>query len=403
MKILLGAIYPYAFFLLYLLIPFDNYIRALPNILLGILIVAFPIIVSKKDFAKLKSTPAILFFGFFVYLIINAALFGRLETDLNIIKKVLIAVGLLILYIPVHDVGKMKRAIVLSSLAAIVFSIVNIIILNDGSSDLIIENYQDLIEMLLIDRLYLGLLGVLSILISYESLRPKFHPENKYYLINILINVLFLLLIMSKVALLALLLLVIIRQFYGKNIKIRILVTVVFISLLAIIFISIQDDLKKQEFLSEQSDSETGFIKESLTWDRRTVVWHCANIVSQEVGLSFKGLGFKGSKDKLVACYDQKIEDVEKSNKFVNQRFNSHNQFVDFYLSTGVLGLLLLVSSLVFLFIRGRVNFIRTAFLLVLISYCLIENVFHRQLGAYFVGFILIILILQNEKIKQFN
>ena len=71
MRILLSAIYPYAFLLLYLIIPFDNYIRALPNILLAILLIAFPFIVNKDDFQKLKSLPIVIFLGLFTYLFNN--------------------------------------------------------------------------------------------------------------------------------------------------------------------------------------------------------------------------------------------------------------------------------------------------------------------------------------------
>ncbi|MBZ0297270.1 MAG: hypothetical protein K8L99_32220, partial [Anaerolineae bacterium] len=146
MKPLLGAVYPYAFFLLYLIIPFDNYVRALPNILLVILVIAFPFVVSKVDLAKIKTQPVILFIGFFLYLIVVAIIFGRLESDFNIIKKVLIAIGLFLLYLPVHDIGKIKKAIIFSSLAAIVFSLINIVIENNITGNLIFENYASLIE-----------------------------------------------------------------------------------------------------------------------------------------------------------------------------------------------------------------------------------------------------------------
>jgi O-antigen ligase len=398
MRILLGAIYPYAFLLLYLIIPFDNYIRALPNILLGILLVAFPFIVKKEDFQKLKSVPALLFFLFFLFLILNAGLFGRLETDFNIIKKVLIAVGLIILYIPVGDVGKMKRAITFSSLAAILFSIVSIVIGINGSGDLILEDYPKLIEMLLIDRLYLGFLGVLSILISFDSLKKEFHPENRYYLFNIIVNLLFLLLIASKIALIILLFTFILRQFYGRRNNIKIIAAVLLFSLVAAVFISVKEDIQNKKFLTVNTETETNFIKNSLTWDTRTVVWHCANIISREMGFSINGLGFKGSKDRLVECYDQKIEDNDKRARFMSARFNTHNQFIDFYLSSGIISLLIFAGTLLFLFLRGRKNFFVTALLLVLASYCFVENIFHRQLGAYFAGFIMICLLLQKRE-----
>ncbi len=400
MKILLGAIYPYAFLLLYLIIPFDNYIRALPNILLAILVVAFPFVVSKEDFKKLRTVPVILFFSFFVFLILNAIAFGRLETDFNIIKKVLIAIGLLVLYIPVQDLGKLKNAIIFSSLAAILFSIINIIIVSNTTEEFIFENYPILIESLLIDRLYLGLLGVLSITVSCNSLRPKFHPENKYYLTNIIVNLLFLLLIVSKIAVLILFFVLVLRQFYGKKKKIRLLLTVLAIALLSVLYISVKDNIQQQDFLSKNSQVESKFIRNTLTWDIRTVVWHCAGIISRETGLNVKGFGFSGTKDRLVSCYEDQLVESEKKEKLISERFNTHNQFVDFYLSAGILALLLFIALFVAILLNVRKNFHATALLLVLLSYCLIENIFHRQLGAYYAGFILIIVLIVNGKNK---
>ena len=123
MRILLASIYPYAFLLLYLTIPFDEYVRALPNILIGVLVVAFPLVVRKEDFSKLKRFPIYLFLGFFGYLVLNALFFGRLETDSNVLMKVLLALGLVILYLPVQGISKISKAIMYSSVAAILFSV----------------------------------------------------------------------------------------------------------------------------------------------------------------------------------------------------------------------------------------------------------------------------------------
>lgn len=400
MKPLLGAVYPYAFFLLYLIIPFDNYVRALPNILLAILVIAFPFVVSKVDLVKIKTQPVVLFIGFFLYLIVVATIFDRLESDFNIIKKVLIAIGLFLLYLPVHDIGKIKKAIIFSSLAAIVFSLINIVIENNITGDLIFENYASLIESLLIDRLYLGFLSVLSILISYQSLRFQYHPDNRYYLGNIIVNILFLLLIVSKIAILILLLLIILRQFYGKNKRIRIIVTLILIGLITIGFLAVKDDIKKNEFLTTKTDVSDSYIKNTLTWDIRTVVWHCAIEVTKQTGININGLGFSGTKDELATCYSNNIEDPIKRELFVSERYNTHNQFFDFYLSNGLIALCLFLGLLLSLFVRIRKNYFATSLLLVLIFYCCLENVFHRQLGAYYAGFILIILLTDSWKIK---
>lgn len=400
MKILLSAIYPYSFLLLYLIIPFDSYVRALPNILMAVLVIAFPFVVSKEDFKKLISTEVLLFLGFLGFLVLNATLNGRLESDFNIIKKVLITVGLFLLYLPVHDNGKIKRAIIYSSLAAIVFSIINIVIENNITGDFIFKNYAALIESLLIDRLYLGLLSVLSILISYHSFRPEFHPDNKYYLINIIINLLFLLLIVSKISLLILFFVLVLRQFYGKKRKIRIFVTVLSLSFLLVLYFSVKDEIKHQDFLTEKSKIESSFVMNTLTWDIRTVVWHCGGMVAKDMGVTLNGLGFTETKDRLVNCYQSEIKDTTKRDLLISDRYNSHNQFLDLYLSTGLVGLFMFTILLIVLFFKVRTSFFATSLLLVLISYCFVENIFHRQLGAYYAGFIMILLLTNSLKIK---
>ena len=217
MRILLSAIYPYAFLLLYLIIPFDDYFRVVPNILLGILLVAFPFIVKKEDFKKLKSLPIVIFLALFAYLCINSFFSGRWEEDYKIVNKVMIAVGLAILYIPVADEKKINTAIIFSSLAAIVFSIYNFVLITDATGSFALGESPQVVESLLIDRLYLGLLSTFSILISFQAIQKKYHPNNNYYLANIFVNALFIVLIASKIAVISLFVLLLMRQFYGKR------------------------------------------------------------------------------------------------------------------------------------------------------------------------------------------
>ena len=83
-----------------------------------------------------------------------------------------------------------------------------------------INFFQETVDALLIDRIYVGLLCVLSVIISYQSITKQFHPDNKYYLISIVLNVTYLLLIMSKTDIIILLFVAVLRQFYGKDKKI---------------------------------------------------------------------------------------------------------------------------------------------------------------------------------------
>ena len=405
MRILLSAIYPYTFLLLYFIIPFDNYIRALPNILLAILVITFPFIVKKTDLKKLKSLPIAIFFGFFAFLCINSLIAGGWPEDFNILKKVLIAVGLAILYIPVADVKKINGAIIFSSLAAIVFSVYNFVLITDASGSFALGESPQVIESLLIDRLYLGLLSTFSILISFQAIHKKYHPNNNYYLANILINVLFIILIASKIALVALFILLLIRQFYGQRKIWKIVIASGAIIAVVGLFFLLKNE-RSTQFDQEIQKGPPSFIENSMTYELRAVVWECAATIINEDGFKLSGNGFNETKDKLVSCYETQISDPEKKDEFVSERYNTHNQFLDFYLSAGFISLLLFLLFIGASFISNRKQFFPTAMLAILIMYCLVENLFHRQIGAYYVGFILIVLMTsgktaENNEIKE--
>ncbi len=412
MRILLSAIYPYAFLLLYLIIPFDEYFRAPPNILLAILVVAFPFVVKKEDLKKLKSLPIAIFLGFFAYLCLNSFFSGRWDGDFNVIKKVLIAVGLAILYIPVADVnppaeraGKINSAIIFSSLAAIIFSVYNFVLITDATGSFALGDSPQVIESLLIDRLYLGLLSTFSILISFQAIQKKYHPNNNYYLANIFVNALFIILIASKIAIVSLFVLLLIRQFYGQRKIWKLVIAIGAIAAVVGLFFIIKNE-RSIQINQESHKNPPAFIEKSMTYELRAVVWKCAQNVINEEGFSLTGMGFNTTKEKLVSCYETQISNPKKKEKFVSERYNTHNQFLDFYLSAGFIALLLFLAFIVVSVFSTRKQFLPTAMLAILIMYCLVENLFNRQIGAYYVGFILIVLMTtakpaENNRIKK--
>lgn len=406
MRILLSAIYPYAFLLLYLIIPFDNYIRALPNILVAILVLAFPFVVKKEDFKKLKSLPIILFVGLLAYLCIDSFISGRLPEDFNIIKKVMIAAGLAILYIPVEDVKKINRAIIFTSLAAIVFSVYNFVLITDATGNFALGDSPQVVESLLIDRLYLGLLSTFSILISFQEIKKKYHPNNNYYLLNIFVNLLFIVLINSKIAIICLLVLLALKQFYGQRKIWKIAIVLTTAAAIIGLFLLLKSEKGFQHNPREKHKNAPAFIENSLTYELRSIVWQCAQNIIEQKGFILTGLGFDKTKDELVTCYSNQLSDPTKRNRFVAERYNTHNQFLDFYLGAGFIALLIFLTFIFASFFINRKQFLPTALLAILIMYSMVENVFHRQIGAYYVGFILIVLITsgkssENNTIKK--
>ncbi len=397
MRILLTAIYPYVFVLLYLIIPFDNYVRALPNILMAILVIAFPFVVTKKNFKKLLLKPTLILILFFIYLIVNSFFQGNLKQDIGIINKMMIPIGLVILYLPISNFKKLKKAIVFSSFIAIVFTLVQFMILINKDAEVSLLFFQETVDALLIDRVYIGLLCVLSILISYQSLTKNYHPDNVYYLASIIINLLYLFLIMSKTAIIILFALVILRQFYGSKKKVRLLIT----SGLLAVFITV-GYVKYQPTINKfkkyiHNTSEINYNESYMPLGYRTIIWKCASLIADQNTHQFLGIGFKETSKELVSCYKTNITDEITKNNFVSKKFNTHNQYADFYLSSGMVSLFLFLGILLFLLIKYHRQFFPTALIVTIIIFGLVENYFHRQVGAYYIGFILVMLLINNN------
>lgn len=397
MQVLLASIYPYLFLLLYFTIPFDEHFRALPNILLIVLGVAFPFVVKKQDFLKLRRVPTILWLLFFVVVVLQTFLHGRFEQDWVVVKKVLLVGGLVLLYLPIQSSKKLNHAIIFSSLAAIVYSVVKIpVMIHQGATFNFLET-GGIIEALLVDRIYLGLLAVLSILASYQLLKQEYDPANKYYLGNTVLNVLFILLIVSRIAIIALVAIFLLSLFYSKKRGPQLLFFAGFLVLAVTLIFVFNNDLRKQFFYNNNDHHKEGLMANTLALEPRAVIWDCALQLVQIKEVPIHGLGFTNTNNLMMDCYNSTIDYNKKREWFLTQKYNIHNQFLDVYVAAGGLVLLSFILGIILLFHKNRKRFYPTALLLTLCLFLGVENMFHRQIGAYYVGFVLLMLLINNE------
>lgn len=401
MRIILAAIYPYVFILLYLVIPFDEYVRILPNILMLILIIIFPIIINKKDLKKIAKVSMFLLLLFLIYLLTNSFVQGRLEVDFVYLKTIMIPLGIVFLYVPITDFKKVNKAIIFSSFIAIVYSLIKFLILVNQNTDVSINFFQETVDALLIDRIYVGLLCVLSVIISYKSITKQFHPDNKYYLISMVLNVTYLLLIMSKTAIVILLFVAVLRQFYGKDKKIRLGATAIILAFLAITSHFKLPNNIENTFKPQKDISEVTYTGSTIPLSYRSLIWDCALKITKDSNTNFFGIGFRETSDRLVNCYENEIEDLNTKQNFINKRFNTHNQYFDFYISSGLISIILFVGILIYLFFKKHKDYYSTSLLLTMILFGLAENYFHRQVGAYYIGFVLVILLINNKNVAK--
>ena len=371
--------------------------RALPNILLVVLAVSFPFVVTKADFQKLKRLPTLLFIVFVVFLFILALITGRLAVDSPVIEKVALAMGLVLLYVPIQGFKKIKKAIIFSSVAAIIFSLIKIIIGVYQGTEFEFLNSGNLIEAMLVDRIYLGLLCVLSIIASYSLLQRTYRPANKYYVAAIILNVIFILLIVSRIAIIALIVLFVLGLFYRRSKGAQVLFVVATLIMgLALTFI-LNNDFRKKILYTPTNTESQGLVANTLEMEPRTIIWNCALKISELNDTFVKGLGFANTNEELVNCYQDTIDDEDKRAWLVATKYNTHNQFLDIFLATGLLGTILFVGFIVFVFLRNKRQFFPTALLGSFVLFLLVENLFHRQIGAYYVGFVLILLLIKES------
>ena len=391
MRIIFQSIYPYVFLFYCFALPLDKFATSVPNIVLISLAVMFPFVVSKADFQKLLNKETLIYTAM-VLLILFGSLFHDYEHDFNIIKKMLVPITLLILYLPLRNVGNLKKTVVISVLACILISLYNLYFfyLENGSFDFAFGSYID--DILVADRLYIGFLCVTSVVCSISLMGNKYSEYNKWYFANIVLCILFVLLISSRSAILLLLALFLIRIFYAKNKKPYVFFFLG-VSLITIVAFAVNENLRDRFFYSYSTMNELSYWEQVQDKEPRMYIWGCSWEIAKKEEYMLTGLGFYTTKDRLVECFEEVVTPERKRNYFVNSRFNPHNQFIDLLLSTGLLPTLLFIALFVLLFKRHRKDYGAMAFLMTLFLFCSIESLFQRQLGASYFGLYMIFLL----------
>jgi O-antigen ligase len=125
----------------------------------------------------------------------------------------------------------------------------------------------------------------------------------------------------------------------------------------------------KQEFLYKNSP--------------RLMIWTAAvNIIKEN---DFVGMGKDGAQQNLNIEYSRLSKEKVGSENLDN--YNVHNQYLDYILKTGWVGVIYIFSILFLLAfaIRSRL-FYFIFFMVYLCSFLFVENVLNRQVGVYFIG-----------------
>lgn len=403
MRVIALSIYPYLCFALFFTLPFDDYFRALPNILLIALALMFPFVMDKTQLKSILGSTWVWVLAFLGFVVVQSLALGRFDQDFVVIQKMLLAGALSLLLYPVRDNRTLMHGVIYSSVAAVLYSMVQLVILlNQGATFGFLESAH-IIEALLMDRIYLGLLSVLSIIFSYKLLRKEFDPNNGYYLANIVLQAAFILFLVSRIAIVVLLLSFVLSLWYRQKRGPQLLFFGGSITLIVALAFVLSNDLRKQFFYNNNPEHQEGLLANTMALEPRMVIWDCALNIAQAESVALRGNGFTQTNKDMLACYESDIDNPIKKAWFLTKKYNVHNQFLDLYLGSGVLAMLLFVAGFILCFIRQRRSLYPTALLMATVIFLMAENMFHRQIGAYYMGLIwaMLMFLPKDEKTEK--
>lgn len=395
-------IYQNLFILFSFSIPIQGRIHILPTIIGAILLILLPFTVKKKDLFKLKNIIFLLYFILILWIVIITILTKRYE-DIKIIKKMIIPLLIFIISLPKLKVKSSIIGFVLGSVITFIISIINIIVYAKEKTTFQFANGEEINNILYTERPYLGYISVMSFcLLMYL----KHFAKNTFQIVLIYILsagiFLFLFVISARLSIITVFLIIIYLILIGKILYKYKIGLFVFLIAIAIGAFFTNNNLKERFFINKYDDLKfSGFIKE----EPRTYIWNCVFEYLGENPITFKGIGFYNIEKYMTLCFSSSNKFINNGQRewFVKNHYNTHNQFLDFYLGGGIIAFVLFLSLFLILIFKLYKNKFSISLIFSLGLFCLFENMLHRQEGGYLFGITLILTLILYCNGKTLN
>ena len=394
-----GSSYNLLMAVLILVIPFST---KLPNVILAVLLLFFVINwreSKKANFNFFLASPFIFLSIFIVYTFAKGIFIGNLSDNKFSLLPLLFIIPFL--FTKVKNFSVVLFSVVVSSAISALWASFHLAqhYLQTKSLDLY-EGGQ--INVLLgMERPYLaffctsGILAALVLIKSFQSL--------KYYLINyIIFIILFIVTISARASVGTIVILgILYLLFYYKVTLAKKLLFVFGIAVIVISSIAFNQNLKERFFVGENISQTLAKVQEH---EPRVIIWNCVAEITQEADFN-KIIGFKNATvvdNELAKCYDATMANKHRADFFKTAQYNTHNQFLGLYMGEGLIGVVLLISFFVGALLKHYRNFYKTAIIIALLLFFVVENVIQRQLGMYFFAICISLITLYNTD-KQFS
>lgn len=390
-------IYPFLYAALCLAIPFAQFGEAIPNIAAIPVLAAFFLLVDRKLIREKIDLKFALFLILSVLIFIEALVFNR-QDDFKYAERLIIIPILVLFSFPLNKRKPVLLAFLIGATILMMTSYFRILgfVFNSGKFDFSVGEFIN--QILLGDRPYVGFVYVVGILLSIYFMRIGTMKKHKaLWLCIALLFFLLILIISARMSLLSLVLIAFSSFFFVKNWKIPALIST---GLIFVIFLLIKLNPNFVDRFYAGFKQENYTLEKMLIMEPRYHIWGCSNKIANEKAVFLKGIGIENTAAELVECFKQHelFKNEEHRQYFINSRFNTHNQFLNFYLGTGIFTTVLFAMFFLLWIRENRRNYVVFSLILALLMFCWVENVLSRQMGCLLFGFVWVASILISKR-----
>tara|TARA_X000000368_G_scaffold418876_1_gene420480 strand:- start:1009 stop:2199 length:1191 start_codon:yes stop_codon:yes gene_type:complete len=387
MRIDLNKLYVLLFSFLFFSIPFiGNKFYAIPNTVNIALVILFPFVFNKDKLLDVIKSPIIIWFTIFLlFVTLRSIVFNKVIEDISVLKKLfqIFPLVFLSLILKKADFKSLDSGIVFGTLLSLIYSLFNILISVKDIGEFVFDKGPLINQTLTVQRLYLGLLCCISLIIVLDRF---FKKHKKINLVLAFIFSSFVFLIAARIAIISTIIILVYYCFFHLKNTVRYSLIGLIISFS--IYVIINNDNVSKRFLHVDDNYRIGYFQKMKIHEPRFLIWKYSYEIFKESNILI-GNGFEKTEELLLNKY-KNIFPAKKSDWFIQKKFNTHNQYLDILLSQGYFGLLIFM---IFLFYLFKISFASHKHFLLFVNICLfmlIYNNFHRQLGVFIFSFILI-------------
>ena len=378
-----------------LLLPFSP---ALSNVLFAVFCISLVIeLFLNKSFFESRNISSLIyvFLILLIYISINGLFQGSYNANKTLWKFLpILGIGSILIFInkglPIEII---KKTSIISCISFVILCLIRTIVFYSQNQFIPFANEGEMVSILKIHRPYLGFYVLLNIILSFDLFIKTNQKKytNIYGLISLFLFA-FLVLISARLSIISFIIVTLIYILFYLNLTIIKKLTIGTLATVGLAFL-VYSSPNIQERLNHNN------IEMLIEHEPRFVLWESVNNIKNNTDFnSVIGYGnYQLIEDYLVLNYEQIIDKKGKRDYFIDERFNTHSQFFDYFLFGGYPAFFLFVSLCLLSLWKTKENFTSFAIVIAFILFFSVENVFHRQLGCYL--FILYyILSLKNEK-----